>query len=995
MWKNGFTHRLMSVATATALLFTSGIMPTQAFAAKEGDASIPVSSSAYLGNGEFVDTKGHYAEKAIKHLASMQVINGVTATEFRPNAQISRQDFIVLLSRALGLLPSEHAESTFSDLSKDSVYQAYASTLADNGIIKGKADGSMGGKDPLTRQELAVMLERVNQHLSFGTTEKKADPATFLDEQKIASFAQKASYEAVSQGWLTAYKGAFQPDKMLTRGDAVVLVERLVELRKKQADVKGFTVNQSSIKIMTGMSEQIKVKPEGDQPLPFTPIFAFDDKALGHISADGTFVAGAVAGKGVITVTVGYQSIQIPVEVTTHGVVEDEKKAEDQAKTDEAKTNGAESNADEPKQAENKKQSDDQKQTDDKKQTDEKKQTVDQNSTTDQNSSEQKQPSQSVVSATETASSKATKEEKQEPKEEELVEGWINYARNGHVTVTSLDPADPLFNESEKKYPGPAGGLTDPADVWTGYLRQMGREVTLDLNKVHTLDMVELTFRQEKTSGITLPSELEVEVSRDGKIWGYAGKATHAVSPGELNKLDRTLRISLPELDAQYVRLRFPVKVFTFAKQLKVYGHEAEPEQAKLISFPLSKTSTPLEDNKADDRVKDMLLVYHGAYADRGSWTKDDFLPMAGYIEPDGTIPDQMFDTMLFLPFPNMAETKAAWENYMDNLFEPGRQLDALNSAMLEINKRRNSLVLNTKKEKVVLTLPYPSPKVSDWGKLEENGPSLSFDPAKVGEEQAYKNRLAAVTWYKDKLINRWYQSEYKYLKLEGIYWFQELVDDAAPKERELIRNTADMVHYHGFRFYWIPYYGSPGLEEWKDLGFDYAFLQPNYYQANEVPIERVQLTLDVANKYGMGVEIEGDEKFLRDMRLYRTYYNQLIAGHKIGIDKDKIHAYYFGSKNLLMAYQSKEQQARKIYDDTYKWMKGKFDMKEFLVPEVVPTPATKPEEQKPNTGDGNTATKDESEKKDSQKAEDQKAETEKPVDDKKSANNEKVETKE
>ncbi|MGG1160882.1 DUF4855 domain-containing protein [Brevibacillus laterosporus] len=941
----------MSVATATALLFTSGIMPTQAFAAKEGDASIPVSSSAYLGNGEFVDTKGHYAEKAIKHLASMQVINGVTATEFRPNAQISRQDFIVLLSRALGLLPSEHAESTFSDLSKDSVYQAYASTLADNGIIKGKADGSMGGKDPLTRQELAVMLERVNQHLSFGTTEKKADPAPFLDEQKIASFAQKASYEAVRQGWLTAYKGAFQPDKMLTRGDAVVLVERLVELRKKQADVKGFTVNQSSLKIMTGMSEQIKVKPEGDQLLPFTPIFAFDDKALGHISADGTFVAGAVAGKGVITVTVGYQSIQIPVEVTTHGVVEDEKKAEDQAKTDEAKTNGAESNDNVPKQAENKKQ------------------TVDQNSTTDQNSSEQKQPSQSVVSATETDSSKATKEEKQEPKEEELVEGWINYARNGHVTVTSLDPADPLFNESEKKYPGPAGGLTDPADVWTGYLRQMGREVTLDLNKVHTLDMVELTFRQEKTSGITLPSELEVEVSRDGKIWGYAGKATHAVSPGELNKLDRTLRISLPELDAQYVRLRFPVKVFTFAKQLKVYGHEAEPEQAKLISFPLSKTSTPLEDNKADDRVKDMLLVYHGAYADRGSWTKDDFLPMAGYIEPDGTIPDQMFDTMLFLPFPNMAETKAAWENYMDNLFEPGRQLDALNSAMLEINKRRNSLVLNTKKEKVVLTLPYPSPKVSDWGKLEENGPSLSFDPAKVGEEQAYKNRLAAVTWYKDKLINRWYQSEYKYLKLEGIYWFQELVDDAAPKERELIRNTADMVHYHGFRFYWIPYYGAPGLEEWKDLGFDYAFLQPNYYQANEVPIERVQLTLDVANKYGMGVEIEGDEKFLRDMRLYRTYYNQLIAGHKIGIDKDKIHAYYFGSKNLLMAYQSKEQQARKIYDDTYKWMKGKFDMKEFLVPEVVPTPATKPE--------------------------DQKAETEKPVDDKKSANNEKVETKE
>ncbi|MBA4531759.1 DUF4855 domain-containing protein [Brevibacillus halotolerans] len=977
MWKNGFTHKLMSVATATALLLTSGFMTPQAFAAKEGNASIPASSSAYLGNGEFLDTKGHYAEKAIKHLASMQVINGVTATEFRPNAQISRQDFIVLLSRALGVLPSEHAESTFSDLAKDSVYQAYASTLADNGIMKGKADGSMGGKEPLSRQELAVLLERVNQHLSIGATEKKANPATFLDEKKIAGFAQEASYAAVRQGWLTAYKGAFQPDKLVTRGDAVVLVDRLVELRKKQADGKGFTVNHASIKIMTGMTEQIKVKPEGDQSLPFTPIFAFDDKALGHISADGTFVAGTAAGKGVITVTVGYQSIQIPVEVTTHGIAEDEKKAENQAKTDEAKTNPAESKADDTKQA------------------DEKKQNVEQKSSTDQASSEQKTPSQSVATETDTVNSNTAKEKKQEQKEEEPVEGWINYARNSQVTVKSLDPADPLFNESEKKYPGPAGGLTDPADVWTGYLRQMGREVTLDLHKVQTLDMVELTFRQEKTSGITLPSELEVEVSRDGKIWGYAGKATHAISPGELQKLDRTLRISLPELDAQYVRVRFPVKVFAFAKQLKVYGHEAEPARAKLISFPLSKTSTPIEDNKADDRVKDMLLVYHGAYDDRGSWSKHDFLPMAGYIAPDGSIPDQMFDTMLFLPFPNMTETKADWEKYMDNLFEPGRQLDALNTAMLEMNKRRNSLVLNTKQEKVVLTLPYPSPKVSDWGKLEENGPSLSFDPAKVGEEQAYKNRLAAITWYKDKLINRWYQSEYKYLKLEGIYWFQELVDDAVPKERELIRNAADMVHYHGFRFYWIPYYGAPGLDEWKNLGFDYAFLQPNYYSVNEVPIERIQLTLDVANKYGMGVEIEGSIKFLYDMRFYRTYYNQLIAAHKAGIDKDKIHAYYFSDKILVKAYRRTDEQSRKIYDDTYKWMKGKFDIKEFLVPEAVPDPATKPEDQKQTTGDANPAAKDEAGEKADQKAEDQKAESEKPVNEKTTENHDKAETKE
>ncbi|MCK9910445.1 DUF4855 domain-containing protein, partial [Microbacteriaceae bacterium K1510] len=113
------------------------------------------------------------------------------------------------------------------------------------------------------------------------------------------------------------------------------------------------------------------------------------------------------------------------------------------------------------------------------------------------------------------------------------------------------------------------------------------------------------------------------------------------------------------------------------------------------------------------------------------------------------------------------------------------------------------------------------------------------------------------------------------------IYWYHELIDDGVPRERQLIREMASLVHDQSLRYYWIPYFGATGLAEWRELGFDYAFVQPNFYSDKPIPVDRIEATLAVANKYGMGIEVEGDERMVRDMRYYQLYYNQLIAAHK------------------------------------------------------------------------------------------------------------------
>ncbi|MCK9906566.1 hypothetical protein MXD63_42070, partial [Frankia sp. Cpl3] len=53
--------------------------------------------------------------------------------------------------------------------------------------------------------------------------------------------------------------------------------------------------------------------------LPFTPVFSFDHPEIGQVLSDGTFIAGPVKGTGMITVTVGYKTLQIPVEITAIG----------------------------------------------------------------------------------------------------------------------------------------------------------------------------------------------------------------------------------------------------------------------------------------------------------------------------------------------------------------------------------------------------------------------------------------------------------------------------------------------------------------------------------------------------------------------------------------------------------------------------------------------------------------------------------------------------
>lgn len=49
-------------------------------------------------------------------------------------------------------------------------------------------------------------------------------------------------------------------------------------------------------------------------------------------------------------------------------------------------------------------------------------------------------------------------------------------------------------------------------------------------------------------------------------------------------------------------------------------------------------------------------------------------------------------------------------------------------------------------------------------------------------------------------------------------------------KSEEVIPQVAEYLHSINQSFCWIPYNRAAGYTKWKEMGIDYAYMQPNHY---------------------------------------------------------------------------------------------------------------------------------------------------------------------
>lgn len=521
---------------------------------------------------------------------------------------------------------------------------------------------------------------------------------------------------------------------------------------------------------------------------------------------------------------------------------------------------------------------------------------------------------------------------------------------------------DPLYTEQEDAYPDThMAELTDGVKAaplysdapWRVFVRQGGRSIYVDLGAAATIYEMGANFLQSHPHGVYVPRYVDFALSVDGTTWIPVGRVESAVGPWNRRIQTETMRLTGLSHVARYVRIRFPVDVMVMMDELEVVGtFSREPGAIDVSELPAPTTVDwrdaavlgpemlpprgflPAGADAAGGARHIALAIYaYPPNPEDGEWTAADYLPYVAYVDEKGEAVDWMFDTVLLTPqgstptgrklagnTPDTAATAEEWRWYVEETFRPGRQVEALNEAAAAVKK---ALGDPNYKVKVILTLPNPSPAQADFGSLEPEGTPLNLDWQRVGIERSVENRLTAVRWLLDSLLERWNDLAPEHLELIGFWWHMESVGFAdAPQEDVFLNRVGDMVRARGYRFFWIPYYGAPGSYDWHNYGFDAAILQPNYMFA-DVDETRLRLTAQIARTLGMGVEMEKHWNFSIDT-VYR-WVDYLDGGAKYGYDAAVI-GYYQNYKDFGRAGTVSDQTARTLfYDYVYDFINGRF----------------------------------------------------------------------
>ena len=168
--------------------------------------------------------------EAVQFVQEEGLMNGCGSGNFAPNLQLSRAQLAQILFNKKGR-PGVDYLPDFSDVGGEAWYTGAVRWAASQGIVGGYGDGTFGPDDPITREQLAVMLWRYSG--SPAATNKELH---FTDEAEISSFALEALRWAVENGILNGSgDGRLGPQGQATRAQVAQMLKNFIENQEDSA----------------------------------------------------------------------------------------------------------------------------------------------------------------------------------------------------------------------------------------------------------------------------------------------------------------------------------------------------------------------------------------------------------------------------------------------------------------------------------------------------------------------------------------------------------------------------------------------------------------------------------------------------------------------------------------------------------------------------------------------------------------------------------------
>ncbi len=189
--------------------------------------SLSDSVYAYIQNQvSFTDATGKWYEDAVNEMASRLIINGRGEGLFDGQGTATRAEFAAIVVRALGL--HEDGDGTvFADVSAADWYCGAVGTAFRMGLVNGRSADRFDPNANITRQEAMVLLQRAAELAGLQGISGEIDG--FDDADQVSEWARSAAQFHVGTGLIQGDGNLLRPGDSITRAETAVMILRLLQ----------------------------------------------------------------------------------------------------------------------------------------------------------------------------------------------------------------------------------------------------------------------------------------------------------------------------------------------------------------------------------------------------------------------------------------------------------------------------------------------------------------------------------------------------------------------------------------------------------------------------------------------------------------------------------------------------------------------------------------------------------------------------------------------
>jgi uncharacterized repeat protein (TIGR02543 family) len=173
---------------------------------------------------DFADIIGHWSEASVRELVKLGAISGYLDNTFKPNASITRAEFVTVIVKAFHLEVQDGI--AFADTETHWAKNAIT-TVASAGIVAGYSDNSFEPNSFITREQMAAIVVRAAK---LAAADKSIN---FSDSSDISEWARTALATAIANGLINGYEDdTVKPKVNTTRAEAVTVILKAIQVNE-------------------------------------------------------------------------------------------------------------------------------------------------------------------------------------------------------------------------------------------------------------------------------------------------------------------------------------------------------------------------------------------------------------------------------------------------------------------------------------------------------------------------------------------------------------------------------------------------------------------------------------------------------------------------------------------------------------------------------------------------------------------------------------------